>query len=112
MTYFQLSFTDSDQASFLAGDTIGYTWTGYGAIPYDGSYEYNYCDDSVGQPEVGGQFSLVAGRYGNRQYSISAIIKPAVGELKQFSLNLCTINKWLKYSLNLFIIVYIFVKLN
>ena len=77
----QISFTGSDQADFLAGDTIGFTWTRNGPVSFEGSDEFNYCEDSVGQPAVGSQISLRSGQNGNRVYSFQAITRPAAGKL-------------------------------
>lgn len=76
--YVQVYFTGADQANFQVGDTIGFTWTNYGVVPFDVSSDYNYCEDNVAQPAVGSQVNLVAGRYGNRFWSLQAIYKPTV----------------------------------
>ena len=78
--FFQVSFTGSDQANFLAGDTIGFTWITSGSVSYEVSSEYNYCSDDIVQPAVGGQISLKSGLVdGKRIYSFQAITKPTTG---------------------------------
>jgi hypothetical protein len=47
-------------------------------FPSTSAATYNYCEDNVAQPAVGSQVNLVAGRYGNRFWSLQAIYKPTV----------------------------------
>ena len=78
----QITLSSAERANFQAGDTIGITWTNYGAITYNDVVGYNYCEDNVGQPAVGKSISLVAGRYGSRVYSIESLyIQNGPGEL-------------------------------
>jgi len=69
-----LTLTGSDQVPVQVGDTIGYTWTNYGSIPFDYVSGQNYCENAVGQPAIGSSFSLVSGRYGNRAYSFQGFL--------------------------------------
>ncbi len=69
----QIRLATTEQFNFQAKDTIGFTWSNYGTVSYNDVSGYNYCEDSVGQPAVGGTLSLVGGRYGSRLYSFEAV---------------------------------------
>jgi hypothetical protein len=74
----QFQLSSSDQIRFLAGDTIGFTWSQFGVIPFAAlpANDYLYCEDLVNPPAVGSDFTLQIGRYGNRFYSIQAFYSP------------------------------------
>ena len=74
--YFQIYFSGSDQFEYKAGDTIGYTWTNYGIVPYDYVNTQNYCEEAQQYTTVGGDVALVANRHGGRAYSFQAITGP------------------------------------
>ena len=72
-------FSDSEQFAYKAGDTIGYTWTNYGIIPFDYVGTQNYCEDAKQFTTIGGDVPLVAKRHGDRVYSFEAITGPSIG---------------------------------
>ena len=77
-----MKFTGSQQIDFQAGDTIGFTWTQNGVITYENIADFPYCEDSVSAPALNSDFTLVAGRYGNRIYALEAFYNPiSLGEL-------------------------------
>ena len=82
--YFQITFSASDQFEYKAGDTIGYTWTNYGNVPFDYVNTQNYCEEGQQYTTVGGDVALVANRYGGRAYSFQAITGPASTLLSLF----------------------------
>ena len=69
----------SDRFTFQKGDTIGFTWTAYGVILYEGQTNFFYCEDNIAPSTEGAQVTLVANRYGNRLYSIQALYNPTSG---------------------------------
>lgn len=78
MPVIQYQLSSGDQVSFQEGDTIGFSWTTGGVITYDvaSANDYLYCENNVAPPSVGTSFKLIAGRYGNRLYSIRALYTP------------------------------------
>jgi hypothetical protein len=65
----QLTLSGSDVFQVKAGDRYGFTWLDLGVIDFDVVGTDNYCENPQ-QFNVGQQASLVANRYGRRDYSI------------------------------------------
>jgi hypothetical protein len=67
-----VTLTGDDVMPYKAGDSLGLTWYNTGNIPFDYANAQNYCEDSVVVGAVGSTMSLVADRYGGREYSLTA----------------------------------------
>ena len=58
-----------DRLPYKAGDRFGFTWLEFGTIDYTPVSKFHYCED-VNAFVDGETRRLVAGRYGNREYSL------------------------------------------
>ena len=67
--------TGSNVLNVQAGDMFGFTWLNYGVVAFDYSAAGHYCEQPE-KPSVGGTYSWVLNRYGNRDYSIRMNVGP------------------------------------
>ena len=67
--WLQVKLSGADVFQVQKGDRYGFTWLNYGVIDFAYVREDNFCESSVKQ-DVGSTVNLIAGRHGNREYSI------------------------------------------